>query len=235
VRCNTPLPATAGPRGAAAVPGLLTRPTTAAAAADRASASTNAAAGPAPPGRMTGSAAAEPAGVPGMAARPGSGGPVADPTEGSKRIGPGLSAAAPGGPGSSRAQAAAVQPPGYGLDAGGAEPPPPPPDPRDDPRVARRVALAGALLVAAVLAAGGVLRWLTRPAYLDSAAVQRQLSDQVTARLGGPVAVACPGDQRRESGVTFRCSATDSAGGRRTVTVTVVDNSGKYTWALGTA
>ena len=60
----------------------------------------------------------------------------------------------PGAPGSSRAQAAAVQPPGYGLDAGDPEPPPPP-APVEDPRVARRVALVGALLVAAVLLAGG--------------------------------------------------------------------------------
>jgi hypothetical protein len=159
---------------------------------------------------------------------------VPDPTEGSKRIGPGLSAAAKGAPGSSRASAAAVQPPGYGLNAGDPEPPPPP-APAEDPRVARRVALVGALLVAAVLLAGGVLLWLTRPAYLDSAAVQRQIADQLTGRLGGPVAVSCPGDQRQRAGVTFRCTATDNAGGRRAVTVTVVDNSGKYTWTLGTA
>jgi len=130
--------------------------------------------------------------------------------------------------------AAAVQPLRYGLDDGEAEPPPPS-APADDPRVARRVALAGAVLVAAVLVAGGILVWLTRPAYLDSAGVQRQISGQLTARLGGPVAVSCPGDQRRSAGATFRCTATDNAGGRRAVTVTVVDNSGKYTWALGTA
>jgi hypothetical protein len=178
---------------------------------------------------------ADPAAVPGMVTRPGGGGdPAKDPTEGSKRIGPGLSAAAKGAPGSSRAQAAAVQPPGYGLDAGDAELPPPP-APVEDPRVAHRVALVGALLVLAVLVAGGALLWLTRPRYLDPAAVQRQIADQLTARLGGPVAVSCPGDQRQRAGVTFRCRATDNAGGRRTVTVTVVDNSGKYTWTLRTA
>ena len=177
-----------------------------------------------------------PAAVPGMVAAPPppAGTAAPDPTEGSKRIGPGLSAAAKGAPGSSRAHAAAVQPPGYGLNAGDPEPPPPP-APVEDPRIARRVALVGALLVAAVLLAGGVLLWLTRPAYLDSAAVQRQIADQLTGRLGGPVAVSCPGDQRQRAGVTFRCTATDNAGGRRAVTVTVVDNSGKYTWTLGTA
>jgi hypothetical protein len=175
--------------------------------------------------------AADPAAVPGML--PGSN-PPPDPAEGSKRIGPGLSAAPTGAPGSSRAQAAAVQPPGYGLDTGGPEPAPAP-KPVEDPRVARRVALVGALLVAAVLVAGGVLLRLTRPHYLDPTAVQRQIADQLTTRLGGPVAVRCPGDQRQRAGVTFRCSATDNAGGRRDVTVTVVDNSGKYTWTLGTA
>jgi hypothetical protein len=90
-------------------------------------------------------------------------------------------------------------------------------------------------VVLAVLAAGGIALWLTRPHYLDSAAVQRQIADRLTARLAGPVAVRCPGDQRQQAGVTFRCTATDNAGGRRAVTVTVVDNSGKYTWTLGTA
>jgi hypothetical protein len=157
-----------------------------------------------------------------------------DPAEGSRRIGPGLSAPVTGAPGSSRARAAAVQPPGYGLDTGDPEPAPPP-APAEDPRLARRVALVGALLVLALLVAGGMLLWLTRPAYLDPAAVQRQIADQLTGRLGGPVAVRCPGDQRRRAGVTFRCTATDNAGGQRAVTVTVVDNSGKYTWTLGTA
>jgi uncharacterized protein DUF4333 len=179
-------------------------------------------------------AAADAAAGPGTATRPGE--PVPGPTEGSKRTGPGLSAAATGAPGSSRDRAAAVQPPGYGLDTGDPEPlAPPARPPADDPRVGRRVALVGALLVLAVLAAGGIALWLTRPQYLDSAAVQRQIADRLTARLAGPVAVRCPGDQRRRAGVTFRCTATDNAGGHRAVTVTVVDNSGKYTWTLGTA
>src|SRR6188472_4641200 len=186
------------------------------------------------PGPTGPTAATGPAAVPGMVpAPPPAGTVVQDPRKGSKQIGPGLSAAARGAPGSSQAKAAAVQPPGYGLDTG--DPAPPPPAPVEDPRVARRVAAVGALLVAAVLVAGGLLLWLTRPSYVDSAAVQRQIADQLTGRLGGPVAVSCPGDQRQRASVTFRCSATDNAGGRRAVTVTVVDNSGKYTWTLGTA
>jgi hypothetical protein len=223
VRCNTPLDAAADPAAdpaaGPAVAGPAASPATDPAAADPAAADP---------------AAADPAAWPGRATRPGE--PAPDPTEGAKRIGAGLSAAATGVPGSSRDRAAAVQPPGYGLDTGDPEPPVPPGRPAaDDPPVARRVALVGALVVLAVLAAGGIALWLTRPHYLDSAAVQRQIADRLTARLAGPVAVRCPGDQRQQAGVTFRCTATDNAGGRRAVTVTVVDNSGKYTWTLGTA
>jgi len=233
VRCNTPLDAAADPAAdpaaGPAVAGPAASPATDPAAADPAAADP-AAADPA----AADPAAADPAAWPGRATRPGE--PAPDPTEGAKRIGAGLSAAATGVPGSSRDRAAAVQPPGYGLDTGDPEPPVPPGRPAaDDPRVARRVALVGALVVLAVLAAGGIALWLTRPHYLDSAAVQRQIADRLTARLAGPVAVRCPGDQRQQAGVTFRCTATDNAGGRRAVTVTVVDNSGKYTWTLGTA
>jgi hypothetical protein len=246
VRCNTPLAADPDPAAPAAAPGLATGPT----AVPGPGTATGPAAVPGP-GTATGPAAVPgpgtatgPAAVPGLAAPPaavpGSAGPVGadaavDPTEGSKRIGPGPAGEATGAPGSSRALAAAVQPPGYGADT--AEPEPPP-APAPDPRLHRRVALAGALLVAAVLVAGGAVLWLTRPAYLDTAAVGRTIGDQLTRRLGGPVAVTCPTGQRRRAGVTFRCTATDGtggAGGRRAVTVTVADNSGKFTWTLGTA
>ncbi len=215
MRCNTPLDAAADP-----------------------SAADPAAVDPAADPAAADPAAADPAARRGRATRPGE--PVPEPTEGSKRIGPGLSAGASGVPGSSRDRAAAVQPPGYGPDTGDPEPPPPPPrpparSPADDPRVARRVALVGAVVVLTVLTAGGIALWQTRPHYLDSAAVQRQIADRLAVRLAGPVAVRCPGDQRQRAGVTFRCTATDNAGGRRAVTVTVVDNSGKYTWTLGTA
>ncbi len=144
-----------------------------------------------------------PAAVPGMAAAPPppAGTVAAGPDRGSKQIGPGLSAAAEGAPGSSRAAAAAVQPPGYGLDAGDPEPPAAAGPGRGPRRVARRVALVGALLVAAVCWPAGCALWLTRPAYLDPAAVQRQIADQLTGRLGGPVAVQLPrADQRQRSG-----------------------------------
>jgi Domain of unknown function (DUF4333) len=140
--------------------------------------------------------------------------------------------------------AAAVQPPGYGPDgphspAGPGSPGPEPPataaTTAEDLRLGRRVAVAGALLVAAVLAAGGIVLWLTRPAYVDAGAVQQTIGADLSGRLGGPVSVTCPDGQRRQAGVTFACTATDTAGERRAVRVTLVDNSGKYTWTLGTA
>jgi hypothetical protein len=41
--------------------------------------------------------------------------------------------------------------------------------------------------------------------------------------------------QQRRAGVRFSCTAADGTGTRREVTVSVLDNSGKYTWALRTA
>jgi hypothetical protein len=181
-------------------------------------------------------AAAEPAAgpVPDPAAgpRPGPAGPQPDPTTGSRQLGPGLAAPAAGAPGSSRERAAAVQPPGYGL---AEEPPPEPEPPRADPRLARKVTVAGLVVVASVLVVGGGAVWLTRPRYLDTGSVQQTIADELSARGGGPVTVRCPGDQRRRSGVTFACIATDTTGSHRTVTVALVDDSGRYTWTLGTA
>ena len=155
----------------------------------------------------------------------------ADPLEGSKRIGPGLSAAPQGAPGSSKAAAGAVQPPGYGVEP---EPPPPPPA-VEPPGLARRVTVAGLVVVAIVLVVGGAALWLTRPRYLDTGSVQRTLSSELSARTGGAVSVSCPGEQRQRGGVVFACIATDTTGGHQAVTVTVSDESGRYTWKLGTA
>lgn len=155
-----------------------------------------------------------------------------DASEGSKQIGPGLAAAPKGAPGSSRAQAAVVQPPGYGL---AEEPQPPPPAAPEPPGLARRVTVAGLVVVAIVLVVGGAALWLTRPRYLDTGSVQQTVSAELSARTGAAVSVSCPGDQRRRSGIRFACIATDTTGGHKTVTVTVSDDSGRYTWKLGTA
>ena len=154
-----------------------------------------------------------------------------DPAEGAKRIGPGLAAAPKGAPGSSRARAVAVQPPGYGIEE---EPAPEPPAP-EPPGLARRVTVAGLVVVAIVLVVGAAALWLTRPRYLDTGSVQRTVSTELSARAGTAVSVSCPCDQRRRSGVRFACIATDTTGGHQTVTVTVSDDSGRYTWELGTA
>jgi hypothetical protein len=153
-----------------------------------------------------------------------------DPTVGAKQIGPGLAAPPRAAPGSSRAAAAAVQPPGYG-------PPPEAPGAAEAPAApagaGRRVAVAGLAVVALVLAGGGTAVWLTRPGYLDTAAVATALGGELTARLGGPVTVSCPAGVRSRAGERFACSARDAAGTSRTVTVTVVDDAGRYRWELG--
>lgn len=152
-----------------------------------------------------------------------------DPTLGSQRIGPGLAAGAPGAPGSSRTRAAAVQPPGYGPDVP-RDAPGPAPEP--DTAIARRVTVVGLVLVAVVLLGGGGAMWLTRARYLDSADVQTAVGAELTERGGAPVTVDCPGDPRHRTGEEFRCVATDRTGGRRTVTVTVLDDAGRYRWEL---
>ena len=111
---------------------------------------------------------------------------VPDPTEGSKRIGPGLSAAARAPRGSSRATPPPSSRPATAWTP--ATPSPPRRRPRSqDPRVARRVALVGALLVVAVLLAGGVALWLTRPALPRlgrRAAADRRPADRPARRPG---------------------------------------------------
>jgi hypothetical protein len=171
--------------------------------------------------------------VPDRTAGPGPAPSPPDPTTGAEELGPGLAGAARAAPGSSRSAAAAVQPPGYGLDPPPAPPPPPGPSPADTRRARRRIAVAGLVLVALVLAGGGTALWLTRPRYLDTAAVGRTVGAELTARLGDRVTVECRGTPRRRAGETFRCTASDTRGVRQAVTVTVLDDAGRYRWELG--
>lgn len=206
VRCNTPLTAPAARTPAATA-------TTPAATATTPAATAPTATTPAPP-----------ATTPAPPAPP-------DPTTGSKQLGPGLAASGRAAPGSSRAAAATVQPPGYGPPP---EPEAPPgPAPADRRRDRRRVALAGLLLVALVLAGGGTALWLTRPSYLDTAAVASAVGAELTARLGGSVVVTCPDTVRSRTGETFACTARDAGGTSRQVTVTLLDDAGRYRWELG--
>jgi hypothetical protein len=93
--------------------------------------------------------------------------------------------------------------------------------------------VAGVVLVALVLAGGGGALWLTRPSYLNTAAVAGTLGTELTARLGGPVVVSCPDPVRSRAGETFACTARDAAGTSRQVTVTLLDDAGRYRWELG--
>jgi hypothetical protein len=152
-----------------------------------------------------------------------------DPLVGAKRIGPGLAGGPRAAPNSSRAHAAAVQPPGYGP---GDPPPPPPAEPVPDAALARRVTVVGLVVVALVLVVGAAALWLTRKDQLDARDVAAAVGAELSRRGGGAVTVDCPGDPRHHAGDEFDCVATDAAGGRRTVRVTVLDDDGSYRWAL---
>jgi hypothetical protein len=174
---------------------------------------------------------------PSTSAGPGPGGPAASGAPGPRpsradRLG-GLAAPPRAAPGSSRAAAASVQPAGYRP----ADPPPStvaasPAEP-ELRRARRRIAVAGVATSALVLAGGGAALWLTRPHYVDTAAVGRTVGAELSTRLGQRVLVHCDGSPRRRAGETFRCTATDAAGTRRTVTVTLLDDAGRYHWQLG--
>jgi hypothetical protein len=155
-----------------------------------------------------------------------------DPLTGAKDIGPGLAGSGRATPGSSRTAAVERQPPGYGVPP---QPPPPPPGPTpaDLRRARRRITVAGLVVVALVLVGGGAALWLTRPRYVDTAAVAGTIGQELSARIGTRVTVDCPGSPRREPGATFRCTAGDASGTQRTVTVTLIDDTGRYRWRLG--
>lgn len=137
----------------------------------------------------------------------------------------------------------AVQPPGYGLDAGPAGPPPVPeragsgpevpgrPEDPGRPAAARRVAVAGIVVVALVLVVGAALVWAGRPRYVDTAAVEAVVGAELSERLGGPVAVDCPAGPERRAGATLDCTAADGTS-TRTVRVTLTDGEGRYRWEL---
>lgn len=222
VRCNSPLPA-AAPRAEPAGPPRAADPA-ADAAADPAA---DPAAVP-----WSGSGSAVPTGPAGSGS---AGGwiPPPDPLTGSKRLGPGLAGSGRAAPGSSRAAAVPDQPPGYGLDPPAAPPEPAGPTPAELRRARHRIAVAGLVVVALVLLGGGAALWLTRPRYVDTAAVGRTIGAELTARLGDRVTVECPGSPRREPHATFRCTARDTRGVQQAVTVTLLDDTGRYRWQLG--
>lgn len=149
------------------------------------------------------------------------------------RQGPGPAAPPSAAPGSSRAAAASVQPPGYGLADAPRSPIASGPGEPELLRARRRIAVAGVATSVLVLAGGGAALWLTRPHYVDTAAVGRTVGAELSTRLGQRVLVRCDGSPRRRAGETFRCTATDVAGSRRTVTVTLLDDAGRYRWQLG--
>lgn len=93
----------------------------------------------------------------------------------------------------------------------------------------RRLTLINAAL-ALVCVAGGTVLWVARPHTLDTREVARTIADRVGHQAGGVVSVRCPDTARKSTGTTFQCSVVDAAGADRTVTVTVIDDEGRFTW-----
>lgn len=69
---------------------------------------------------------------------------------------------------------------------------------------------------------------------LDLAALETQIKDGIKAQIAQDVTVAC-GEKFRaaEPGKTFECTATDAAGTKGPVTVTMKDTEGNVSWSLG--
>jgi Domain of unknown function (DUF4333) len=98
--------------------------------------------------------------------------------------------------------------------------------------VRRRIVMVGLALTALVLVVGGALVWYLRPRYLDTDAVATRLTSELSAQYREKVTVACDRSVRKRSGERFSCTAVDARGTGRTVTVTVLDSSGRYRWEL---
>lgn len=95
-------------------------------------------------------------------------------------------------------------------------------------RLARhRVIIAGGLLALALGAAG-----CSRS--LDMSALDQSIRSGVNNQLALPIAsVECPaGDRPLRAGDTFTCTATPTAGGRLTITVTQKDAEGNVGWEI---
>ena len=142
----------------------------------------------------------------------------------------GLAAPPRGTPGGSRAAAAAVQPVGFGMGTDTQAPVSTGPSPAEVRRIRRRITVVGSLVVLLVLGGGGAALWLTRPRYLDVAAIADRIGAELTTRYKERVTVRCPGTARQRSGETFQCTATNDQGIRLVVQVTVLDSAGRYRW-----
>jgi Domain of unknown function (DUF4333) len=66
---------------------------------------------------------------------------------------------------------------------------------------------------------------------IDSADLETQLADQLSAQAGvkaSQVSVDCPNDQKVEKGAQFNCNLTAPNGDDVTVNVTLTDDNGNY-------
>lgn len=67
---------------------------------------------------------------------------------------------------------------------------------------------------------------------LDSARIEAQIEDEVSAQIGGPVTVECPDPLSAEVGQTRQCVIEDSYGTTALVDITVQNSDGYITWEV---
>ena len=178
----------------------------------------------------------------GADAGPGGGwGPPSGPPSGSPVQGDYPPPSQYGTPGQYGAPAGYGQPGPYGTPAGYGQPgqygpygvptawgyPAQPPRRRSRlPRILRRVVLA-----VLVIGAGMTLPALLGPTRLDPHAVQRDVAGQFQRREGVALDLRCTEKMTVEAGRTYACAGTTADNQQLTITITITDRDGAYTWS----
>jgi hypothetical protein len=66
---------------------------------------------------------------------------------------------------------------------------------------------------------------------LDPKAVERDVAAQSEQREGVTIGLNCDQEMTVEDGKTYACDGTTAAGEQLTITITITDEDGDYTWS----
>jgi hypothetical protein len=66
---------------------------------------------------------------------------------------------------------------------------------------------------------------------LDPKAVERDVAAQYEQREGVTIGLSCDQKMAVEDGKTYECDGTTAAGEQLTITITITDEDGDYTWS----
>ena len=90
----------------------------------------------------------------------------------------------------------------------------------------------GVVALVVLTAAAGIAAWAAlRPDTRDTGTVERAIVDSLKKQglTQGPVSIDCPSSVEWRVGETFNCLASDDTGSA-TITVTMKNDEGAYTW-----